>query len=152
MGADYDPNGVRGTEMGYAGTKEYNTKVGDPIHGIAKVTQEIAPKVVWMERFWNPECYDATRTDAKTGGWAECNVNVLTNAIDPCFNECYGSYTNRAFAVQIAKSERPAGVWVDPEEFEPLMPTTPNMMCPEVGVLRDNADLRTPTVVFGGAN
>ena len=152
VGTDYDPNGVRGTEMGYAGTKEYNTKVGEPIHAIAKVSSEVAPKVVWMERFWNPECYDASRpAEERTGGWAECSVNVLTNAIDPCFNEVYGSYTNRAFAVQIAKSERPAGIWVEPKEFEPLMPTTPNMMYPEVGVLRDNPDLRTATLSFGGA-
>ncbi len=150
VGTDYDPQGTRGTELSYAKSKEHNIKVGDPIHAIVKVSKEVAPKVLWMERFWNPECYDATREGKKTGGWQECNVNVLTNAIDPNFNEVFGSYTNRGFAVNIKKSSRPDGVWIEPKEFEPFMPTAENQVTPEVGVLRDNKDMRTDTVKFGG--
>ena len=57
-----------------------------------------------------------------TAGWRECNVNVLTKNDAP-FNEVFGSYTNRGFTVKIEKSEKPANVWVEPEEFEPFMPT-----------------------------
>ena len=38
-------------------------------------------------------------------------------------DEVYGSYTNRGFTVKIEKSERPANIWVEAEEFEPFMPT-----------------------------
>ena len=141
QGEEYDIENL-GTEMAYDGTKEQNTKVADPIHTIAYVTEMVAPKVVFMERFWNPECFDETQ-ETKTGGWAECSVNVLTNAIDANFNEAFGSYTNRAFAVNISKSERPDRIWVTPEEFEPFMPTTANQASEDVGVLMENADMRT---------
>ena len=91
------------------------------IHGRAYVTEGIAPGVLWMERFWNPECYDASQKEI-TGGWRECNINVLTKNTAP-FNEVFGSYTNRGFTVKIEKSEKPANVWVEPEEFRPFMPT-----------------------------
>ena len=91
------------------------------IHGRAYVTEGIAPGVLWMERFWNPECYDASQKEI-TGGWRECNINVLTKNSAP-FNEVFGSYTNRGFTVKIEKSEKPANVWVEPEEFRPFMPT-----------------------------
>ena len=77
--------------------------------------------VVWMERFWNPECFDSSQ-ETRTGGWRECNVNVLTKNDAP-FNEVYGSYTNRGFTVKIEKSTRPENIWVEAEEFEPFMPT-----------------------------
>ena len=94
------------------------------IHGRAYVTQGVAPGVLWMERFWNPECYDASQKEI-TGGWRECNINVLTKNSAP-FNEVFGSYTNRGFTVKIEKSEKPANVWVEPEEFRPFMPTLQN--------------------------
>lgn len=77
--------------------------------------------MLWMERFWNPECYDETQK-AKTSGWREQNINVITKADGP-FNEAYGSYTLRGFTVNIEKSERPEGVWVEPREFAPFLPT-----------------------------
>ena len=91
------------------------------VHARAYLTEGVNPKTVWMERFWNPECYDASQENP-TGGWRECNVNVLTKNDAP-FNEVYGSYTNRGFTVKIEKSERPANIWVEAEEFEPFMPT-----------------------------
>ena len=42
---------------------------------------------------------------------------------DAPFNEVYGSYTNRGFTVKLEKSEKPANVWVEPEEFAPFMAT-----------------------------
>ena len=80
-----------------------------------------SPKTVWMERFWNPECYDESQA-SPTAGWRECNVNVLTKNDAP-FNEVYGSYTNRGFTVSIEKSQKPSNVWVEPAEFAPFLPT-----------------------------
>ena len=87
----------------------------------AYLSEGVHPKTVWMERFWNPECYDESQTNP-TAGWRECNVNVLTKNDAP-FNEVYGSYTNRGFTVKIEKSRKPANVWVEPEEFAPFLPT-----------------------------
>ncbi len=87
----------------------------------ALVTEAVAPKTVWMERFWNPECYDASQKK-QTGGWREENVNMLTKNSAP-FNEVFGSYTNRGFTVKLEKGEKPEGVWVEPKEFEPFLPT-----------------------------
>jgi anaerobic selenocysteine-containing dehydrogenase len=93
------------------------------IHGRAYLTESMNPNVVWMERYWNPECFDASVPEEKqTAGWRECNVNVLTKNSAP-FNEVYGSYTNRGFTVKIEKSEKPDNIWIEPEEFEPFMPT-----------------------------
>ena len=91
------------------------------VHARAYLTEGMHPKTVWMERFWNPECYDASQANP-TGGWRECNVNILTKNDAP-FNEVYGSYTNRGFTVKIEKSTKPDNIWVEPEEFEPFMPT-----------------------------
>lgn len=91
------------------------------VHARAYLTEGVAPKVVWMERFWNPECFDESQ-EKPTAGWRECNVNVLTKNSAP-FNEVYGSYTNRGFTVKIEKSEKPANIWVKPEEFAPFLPT-----------------------------
>ncbi|MDO4290194.1 MAG: molybdopterin-dependent oxidoreductase [Eggerthellaceae bacterium] len=136
-----------GTERSYDRIKTQDTKVAEPIHAIAYVSEAVAPNVVWMERFWNPECFDSTQS-SKTGGWQECSVNVITNGIDAQFNEAFGSYNYRAFAVNIKKSSRPDRVWVQPEEFEPFMPTTANEVLGEVGVLMGNKDLITPSVEF----
>ena len=114
---------------------------------MAYVTQMVAPKVIFMERFWNPECFDNSQ-ETKTGGWAECGVNVITNAVDANFNEAFGSYTNRGFAVNIKKSERPDRVWVTPEEFEPFMPTAANQASNDVGVLIDNPAMLTAVSSF----
>lgn len=92
----------------------------------AYLTEGVAPNVAWMERFWNPECFDESIPEEKrTGGWREENINVLTKATDE-FDECFGSYTLRGFTVKIEKGERPDNVWVEPEEFRPFMPTLHN--------------------------
>lgn len=90
------------------------------IRGRAYLHAGMHENVLWMERFYNPECYDSSQPKI-TGGWRECNINVLTKATAP-FNEVFGSYTNRGFGVNIKKSEKPEGVWVEPKEFEPFMP------------------------------
>jgi anaerobic selenocysteine-containing dehydrogenase len=150
QGSDYDHTKMVGTEMAYSGIKENNTKTAEPIRAIAYVADVVAPNVLWMERFWNPECYDSTQPN-KTGGWRECNVNVITNAIDCNFNEVFGSYTNRGFAVNIKKSEKPANVWTQPKQFEPFMPTTPNEYVSDIGVLITNKALLTEPVAFAPA-
>ncbi len=91
------------------------------VHARAYLTEGVNPRTVWMERYWNPECFDESQEN-KTAGWRECNVNVLTKNDAP-FNEVFGSYTNRGFTVKIEKSEKPANVWVEPKEFEPFLPT-----------------------------
>ena len=147
QGEAYDTS-KPGTERSYNKVKEQKTKVGDPIRAIAYVSEAVAPNVVWMERFWNPECFDS-RQESKTGGWQECSVNVITNGIDAQFNEAFGSYNYRAFAVNIKKSTRPDRIWVQPEEFEPFMPTTESDVHSEIGVLMNNKDMLTPSVEFG---
>lgn len=91
------------------------------VHARAYLTEGVNPRTVWMERFWNPECFDESQSK-QTGGWQECNVNVLTKNTPP-FNEVNGSYTNRGFTVRIEKSEKPENVWVEAEEFAPFLPT-----------------------------
>ena len=93
------------------------------ISGRAYLTEGVAPHVIWMERFWNPECFDeSVPAEKRTAGWRECNVNVLTKNDAP-FNEVYGSYTNRGFTVKIEKGEKPENIWIEPEEFKPFLPT-----------------------------
>jgi anaerobic selenocysteine-containing dehydrogenase len=88
----------------------------------AYVTEGVNPGVVWMERFWNPEAFDASQKKID-GGWRQCNVNMLTKNSAP-FNEVFGSYTNRGFTVKIAKADGPPeNVWYEPTQFEPFMPT-----------------------------
>lgn len=87
----------------------------------AYLTEGVAPNVVWMERYWNPECFDESQKE-QTAGWRECNVNVLTNNGDH-FNEVYGSYTLRGITVRIEPGQKPSNIWTEPEEFEPFMPT-----------------------------
>ncbi|MCD8199831.1 MAG: molybdopterin-dependent oxidoreductase [Coriobacteriaceae bacterium] len=112
--------------------KKYGIEHGDWVkitsrrgstHGRAYVTKGVAPDTVFQERFWNPECYDDTQRDP-SNGWEECNVNVLTP--DTARSRMYGGSTYRGFQVKIEKSERPPRIWVEPEEFEPFMPTLQN--------------------------
>lgn len=117
--------------------KEYGIEHGEwvkvssrrgSIHGRAYITESQAPGQLWMERFWNPECYDDSQK-TKTGGWRECNINILTdNFIDykgeeNPYNDMFGSYTLRGFTVKIEKGKKPDNIWVEPEEFKPFMPT-----------------------------
>jgi anaerobic selenocysteine-containing dehydrogenase len=148
-GTDYDHTVKTGNQMYLEGTKEHNTKTAEPIYARAYVAEVVAPNVLWMERFWNPECFDSSQTGTKTGGWQECNVNVITNAVDPNFNEVFGSYTNRGFAVNIKKAQKPANVWVEPKEFAPFLPGTKNEYLPDdIGTAIDNKALLTPIVAF----
>ncbi|WP_305114038.1 molybdopterin-dependent oxidoreductase [uncultured Adlercreutzia sp.] len=87
-------------------------------HGKVLVTEGIAPGVVAQERFWNPELLNS---EDPSQAWKAMNVNVLTKN-DPPYNNVYGSYTLRGFTVKISKSEKPAGVWEEPEEFTPWLP------------------------------
>lgn len=99
-------------------------KVSSPrgeMHARAYLTEGLNPGVVWMERFWNPECFDESQQN-KTAGWRECNPNLLTKKDGP-YNEVFGSYTLRGCTVKVEKSEKPVNVWVEPKEFEPFMPT-----------------------------
>lgn len=109
--------------------REYGIENGDWVritsrrsstHGVACLTEGIAPGVLWMERFWNPECFDSTQ-ETITGGWQECNVATLT--YDGVLNDVFGSATYRAFQVKIEKSSKPDRIWVEPREFEPFLPT-----------------------------
>ena len=40
------------------------------VHARAYLTEGVHPKTVWMERFWNPECFDASQANP-TGGWRD---------------------------------------------------------------------------------
>ena len=118
-------------------------------HARVYITDSMHESVVWMERNWNPECFDSSQ-ETKSGGWRECNMNMLTKNTAP-FNECYGSYTNRGFCVKVEKSERPERVWVEPEEFEPLMYTHRNQYVdvnPYEETLADGSANWTPVVTF----
>ncbi|MBR2836682.1 MAG: molybdopterin-dependent oxidoreductase [Coriobacteriales bacterium] len=97
------------------------------ISAIALVTKTVAPRVLWMERFWNPEAFDDSQENPD-GGWRQCNINVITdNFVDSDFdhpyNGPYGSYTLRGFTVKVEKGEKPANIWIEPKEFEPFLPT-----------------------------
>ncbi|MCD8213584.1 MAG: molybdopterin-dependent oxidoreductase [Campylobacter sp.] len=106
--------------------KKYGVKNGDwswieskrgKTRGKIRITEGIAPGVVYMERFWTPETLNT-----KTHGWQEMNVNILTKSTPP-FNEVVGTYTLRGFQVKIYKADgAPEGIWQEPEEFEPWMP------------------------------
>lgn len=114
------------------------------VQGRVYLNPALDERVIWMERFWNPECFDSSQKE-KNGGWRQTNVNVLTKNTPP-YNEVYGSYTNRAFTVKIEKGERPAGIWVEPKEFEPFMPTNASELYPEIGRVIDLP--QTPRMTF----
>jgi anaerobic selenocysteine-containing dehydrogenase len=116
------------------------------ISGRVYCTAGMHEKVVWMERFWNPECYDnSVPAEKRTGGWQECNVNVITKNSAP-FNEVFGSYTNRGFTVNIKKGKKPENVWVNPEDFKPFLPTNANQYVPDAGSALKMGS--TPLVTF----
>lgn len=107
----------------------YNIKNGDWVkissrrgstHGVACFSDGIAPGVLWMERFWNPECFDSTQKTI-TGGWEECCMSILTN--DYILGDVFGGASYRGLQVKIEKSSRPERIWVSSKEFQPFMPT-----------------------------
>ena len=91
----------------------------DSTHGKVLVTPGVPPKVIYQERWWNPEFLDS---DDPSQAWRAMNVNLLTKHDAP-YNDEYGTYTLRGFQVNIEKSERPEGVWEKPEDFTPWLPT-----------------------------
>ena len=87
------------------------------IRARAYVTEGIDPRVVFMERFWNPETLDT-----KTHGWQEMNVNVLSRNAPP-YNDVAGTYTLRGYLVRISKADGPPeGVWTQPAQFKAWLP------------------------------
>jgi anaerobic selenocysteine-containing dehydrogenase len=87
------------------------------IQAKARVTGGIPPRVVYMERFWNPETLNT-----KTHGWREMNVNVLSKNTGP-FNDVCGTYTLRGYLVRVKKADGPPeGIWQKPEQFKAWLP------------------------------
>ncbi len=91
-------------------------------YGRAYLTEGINPRVVREERFWYPECFDDSQPN-KTGGW-QYGISNLTR--DDVADPCIGSATYRGFLVQIEKASQPEGIWTEPEQFEPFLPTLQN--------------------------
>lgn len=89
--------------------------------GRARVTKTVAPKVIYQERFWNPELLDS---DDPNRAWQVMNVNMLTQNNDECpFNDVYGTYTLRGIQINITKADgAPEGVWLEPKDFTPWLP------------------------------
>ena len=88
--------------------------------GRAYLTEGVRPGVVMMERFYFPESFDETQKNP-SGGWRQCNVNLM--ARDDVVNPNFASASWRGYRINIEKSEKPEGIWVEPEEFQPFMPT-----------------------------
>ncbi|MDR1082679.1 MAG: molybdopterin-dependent oxidoreductase [Coriobacteriales bacterium] len=87
--------------------------------GRTRVTLSVQPKVIYQERFWNPELLDS---DDPSQSWKAFNVNMLTKC-DPPFNPEYGTYTLRGFQIKITKADGPPpGAWIKAEEFTPWLP------------------------------
>jgi len=87
------------------------------IQARARVTVGMAPGVVYMERFWNPE-----GLGTPTQGWQEMNVNILSSASPP-YNDVCGTYTLRGYQVKISKAGGPPpGVWYKPEQYAAWLP------------------------------
>ncbi len=87
----------------------------------AVITDGIPPRMVYQERFWNPELL---QTDPY-GSWNAQNVNVLTKN-DPPYSDVYGTYTLRGFQVKITPVDKCPydGIWTEPKDFEPWLPLT----------------------------
>lgn len=84
----------------------------------AVISEDVAPGVVFMERFWNPELL---KTDPY-GSWNAENVNVLTKNDAP-FSDVYGTYTLRGFQVKIEPVDKcPYDVFTEPKQFECWLP------------------------------
>jgi anaerobic selenocysteine-containing dehydrogenase len=123
-----------------ADAKKYGVAQGDwtwveskrgKIRAKARVTTGIPERVVYMERFWNPE-----NLSKETHGWKEMNVNVLSINEAP-YNPVVGTYTLRGYQVRISKAASgPEGVFQKPEDFKVWMPqqdvaVTPSPVYPE---------------------
>ena len=89
--------------------------------GRCRVTKSVAPKVIYQERFWNPELLDS---DDPNRAWKAFNINLLTQNNDECpFNDVYGTYTLRGITINVSKAGGPPeGVWLEPEDFTPWLP------------------------------
>ena len=89
--------------------------------GQCRVTKSVAPKVIYQERYWNPELLDS---DDPNRAWQVMNINVLTQNNDECpFNDVYGTYTLRGVQINITKADgAPEGVWLNAEDFTPWLP------------------------------
>lgn len=90
--------------------------------GRAYLTEGIAPGVIRQERFWFPECFDETQPN-KTHG-AQYSISNLTR--DDVGDPCIGSATYRGVTIKIEKAEQPEGIWTEPEQFAPFLPTLQN--------------------------
>ena len=89
------------------------------VYGKALLTEGVAPKVIYQERFWNPELLNSADPSQ---AWKKMNMNVLSKN-DPPYNPEYGTYTLRGFGVKVSKAnEAPEGVWTKPEQFEAWLP------------------------------
>jgi anaerobic selenocysteine-containing dehydrogenase len=89
------------------------------IQGRVYITEGIAPKVIYQERFWNPELMDSTDPSA---AWKAMNINILTKN-DPPYNPEFGTYTLRGFQVKVSRADAaPDGVWYEAEDFAPWLP------------------------------
>lgn len=89
------------------------------IQGRIHITEGIAPKVIYQERFWNPELLDS---DDPSRAWKAMNVNVLTKNDKP-YNPEFGTYTLRGFTVKVTRADSaPEGVWTEPAQFAPWLP------------------------------
>lgn len=87
--------------------------------GRIHITEGVAPKVIFQERFWNPELLDS---DDPSRAWKAMNVNVLTKNDAP-YNPEFGTYTLRGFTVKVTKADSaPEGVWYKPADFTPWLP------------------------------
>ncbi|MCI8366108.1 MAG: molybdopterin-dependent oxidoreductase [Eggerthellaceae bacterium] len=89
--------------------------------GRCRITKSVAPKVIYQERFWNPELLDS---DDPNRAWQVMNINVLTQNNDECpFNDVYGTYTLRGIQINVTKADSaPEGIWMDPKDFTPWLP------------------------------
>lgn len=89
--------------------------------GRARITKSVAPKIIYQERFWNPELLDSADPNR---AWQVMNINMLTQNNDECpFNDVYGTYTLRGITIKITKADgAPEGVWIEPEDFTPWLP------------------------------
>lgn len=89
------------------------------IQGRARITKSVAHRVVYQERFWNPELLDS---QDPSQAWKAFNINILTHSEAP-FNDVYGTYTLRGFQAKITKADAPPeGVWLEPKDFTPWLP------------------------------
>jgi len=94
--------------------------VSGGIYGVARVTEGIKHGAVYMERFWNPEFLEEGKDSRKS--WTTENMNVLTKN-SGFYNPEFGTYTLRGINVKVAKASKPEGIWYDPADFKPWMPT-----------------------------